>query len=112
MLTLYSASRLISPYVKDDRYFIYLKVPPEKWVGVLKDLELQLNLYRLVQGGNVCFAAPFYHSSVFRDAKTIKGCPVVSDLQLYLDLMTFPPAGPEEAQHLISHFKKKGLSFV
>ena len=23
--------------------------------------------------------------------------------------MTFPPTGSEEAQHLISHFKKKGL---
>jgi hypothetical protein len=111
-LTLYSASRLISPYVKDDRHFVYLDVPKEGLSRLLKDLERELNLYRLVQGGNVCFAVPFYRSSVFRDSKIIKGCPVVSRLQLYLDLMTFPPAGPEEAAHLVSHFRKKGQNFV
>ena len=111
-LTLYSASRLISPYVKDDRHFVYLDVPKEELSLVLKDLERQLNFYRLVHGGNVCFTVPFYRSSVFRDSKIIKGSPVVSNLQLYLDLMTFPPTGPEEAAHLVSHFKKKGQNFV
>ena len=111
-LTLYSASRLISPYVKDDRYFIYLDLSRKEFPGFLKQIETGLNLYNLVQGGNVCFVLPLYRSSVFKELKKIKGCPVVSDLQLYLDLMTFPPTGPEEAEHLIAHFKKKGLSLV
>ena len=112
VLTLHSASRLISPYVKDDRHFIYLDIQRDKFLLFLKDMETQLNLYKLVHGGNVCFAVPFYKSSVFRDSRMIKGFPVVSHLQLYLDLMTFPPTGPEEAGHLISSFKKKGQSFV
>lgn len=111
-LTLYSASRLISPYVKDDRHFIYLDLAREEFPVFLKQIETQLNLYKLVQGGNVCFVLPFYHSSVFKESKKIKGYPIVSNLQLYLDLMTFPPTGSEETQHLISHLKKKGLSFV
>lgn len=111
-LTLYSASRLISPYVKDDRHFIYWDLDREEFPGFLKQIETQLNLYKLVQGGNVCFVLPFYRSAAFKDSKAIKGYPVVSNLQLYLDLMTFPPTGSEEAQHLISHFKKKGQSFV
>jgi len=111
-LTLYSASRLISPYVKDDRHFIYLDVHRDKLPEIMRNLESQLNLYKLVHGGNVCFIAPFYRSSVFRDSRIIKNYPVVSDLQLYLDLMTFPPTGSEEAGHLISHLKKKGQSFV
>ena len=111
-LTLYSASRLVSPYVKDDRHFIYLDLGREEFPGFLKQIEAQLNLYKLVQGGNTCFVLPFYRSSVFKDSKKIKGYPVVSHLQLYLDLMTFPPTGSEEAQHLISNFKKKGLPFV
>ena len=49
---------------------------------------------------------------VFRDSKKLKGYRVVSDLQLYLDLMGFPPSGPEEADYLVSRFKKKGRSFV
>jgi len=111
-LTLYSASRLISPYVKDDRHFIYLDLGREEFPAFLKQLETQLNLYKLVQGGNTCFALPFYRSSVFKERQKIKAYPVVSNLQLYLDLMTFPPTGTEETQHLISHFKKKGQSFV
>lgn len=111
-LTLYTASRLISPYVKDDRYFIYLDLSRKEFPGFLKQVETGLHLYKLVQGGNVCFVLPFYRSAVFKDLRKIKGYPVVSNLQLYLDLMTFPPSGPEEAQHLLSHFKKKGMALV
>ena len=111
-LTGYSASRLISPYVKDDRHFIYVDIERDEFSAFLKEAETQLNLYKLVRGGNVCFMGPFYRSSVFRDSRTVKGFPLVSNLQLYLDLMTFPPTGSEEAQHLASHFKKKAQTFV
>ncbi len=111
-LTLYSASRLISPYVKDDRHFIYLDLDWGEFPAFLKQIETQLNLYKLVQGGNVCFVLPFYRGSAFKESKKIKGYPIVSHLQLYLDLMTFPPTGSEEAQHLISNFKKKGSFLV
>jgi len=111
-LTLYSASRLISPYVKDERHFIYLDIERNEFSTFLKEIETQLNLYKLVHGGNICFAVPFYRSSVFRDSRIMKGYSAVSNLELYLDLMTFPPTGTEEADHLISHFKKKGQSFV
>ena len=111
-LTLYSASRLVSPYVKDDRHFICLDIERNKFTTFLKEMQLQLNLYKLVHGGNVCFILPFYRSSIFKDSRMVKGSPIVSNLQLYLDLMAFPPTGPEEAQHLISHFKKKGQSFA
>lgn len=111
-LTLFSASRLIAPYVKDDRHFIYLNLNRKELAPFLKELEAQINLYQLVQGGNVCFTLPFYQSSVFKDAKSVKGFKVVSDLQLYLDLMTFPPSGPEEAKHFASYLKRKGIPLV
>ena len=110
--TLYSASRLISPYVKDDRHFIYVDIERNEFSHFLKEAEAKLNLYKLVHGGNVCFTVPFYRSSIFRDSRAVKSFPIVSHLQLYLDLTTFPPTGSEEAQHLISHFKKKGQIFV
>ncbi|MBI1884249.1 MAG: hypothetical protein HYS08_08615 [Chlamydiae bacterium] len=110
--TLYSASRLISPYVKDDRHFIYLDIDRNQFEPFLKEFQLQWNLYELVQGGNVCFILPFYRSAVFNELQKVKGCPLVSNLQLYLDLMGFPPIGSEEAQHLITVFQKKGKSFV
>jgi len=111
-LALFSASRLIETYVKDDRHFLYLDLDRDHFLPFLKEMEIQTGLLKLVQGGNICFTMPFYRSSVFRDSKKIRGYRVVSDLQLYLDLMGFPPAGPEEADHLISSFKKKGVPFV
>lgn len=111
-LTLYSATRLIAPYVKDDRHFVYLELDRDKFLPFLKEMEIQTGLLKLVRGGNVCFAMPFYRSSVFENSRKIKGYPVVSSLQLYLDLMGFPPTGREEAEHLTAYFKRRGESFV
>ena len=108
-LTLFSASRLNGIYVKDDRHFVYLDLERDQFFHFLKEMEIQTGLLKLVHGGNICFAVPFYRGSVFRDSKKSKGYRVVSDLQLYLDLMGFPPSGPEEADHLIPYFKKKGV---
>ena len=110
-LTLFSASRLIEPYVKDTREFLYLTLERDEFFPFLKEMEIQTGLLKLVTGGNVCFAMPFYRSSVFRDSRKLKGYPVVANLQLYLDLMGFPPSGPEEAEPLIPYFKKKGAFF-
>lgn len=108
-LTLFSASRLIEPYVKETREFVYLDVQREQFVPFMKEMEVQLGLLKLIKGGNICFAMPFYRSSIFRDSQKIKGYSIVSNFQLYLDLMGFPPSGPEEAQNLLPYFKKKGL---
>ena len=111
-LTLFSASRLISPYVKDDRHFVYLNKPGEAFWKYLEQLEREELIYKLARGGNVSFVAPFYRSSVFRDSRSVKGYQTVSNLQLYLDLMGFPPSGPEEAKHLEEFFKKRGQTLV
>lgn len=111
-LTLFSVSRLISPYVKDDRHFVYLNRRGKAFWKYLDQLEREQLIYKLARGGNVCFLTPFYRSSVFRDIQRIKGYRVVSNLQLYLDLMGFPPSGPEEAKHLEEFFKKRGETFV
>jgi len=111
-LTLYSASRLMAPYVKDERHFVYLDLDREMFVPFLKEMEMQMGLLKLVRGGNVCFAMPFYHSTVFAYSRKIKGYSTVSNLQLYLDLMGFPPTGREEVEHLIAYFKQKGEPFV
>ncbi|MBI4372823.1 MAG: hypothetical protein HY585_03755 [Candidatus Omnitrophica bacterium] len=111
VLTLFSASRLIETYVKDSRQFLYLDLERAEFFHFLKEMEMQIGLLKLVKGGNVCFAMPYYRSSVFRDSRKLKSYPAVSNLQLYLDLMGFPPSGPEEAQNLLPYFKKKGISF-
>ena len=111
-LTLFSATRRISPYLKDDRHFVYLDKQGDAFWEYLEQLERDQLVYKLARGGNVCFASPFYRSSVFRDSRKVKGYRVVSNLQLYLDLTTFPPSGPEEAKHLEEFFKKRGQTLV
>jgi hypothetical protein len=107
-LTLFSASRLVSPYVKDERDFLYIDVEPQAAPAFLRRIETTLDLKVLAKGGNVCFALPFYKSSVFSQTQEIKGYKRVSNLQLYLDLMGFPPGGPEEAQFLKKFWEETG----
>lgn len=112
-LTLFSASRLISPYVKNNHHFVYLDYRREDPAAFLKELALGIGLHKLAEGeSNVHLIFPFYKSSVFKDARPVKSYSVVSNLQLYLDLMAFEPGGREEAGHLEKHFKQKGKSFV
>lgn len=46
--------------------------------------------------------APFYMDSVWRGARSVRGLPVVSTLQLILDLWHYPIRGREQAEHLIT----------
>ena len=112
-LTLFSASRLISPYVKDGRDFAYVNVHPQRAASLLREMEGSLGLVRAKHGWNLCLASPLYKSSVFRDARLVRGRPVVSNLQLYLDLMGFPPLGRQELEeNLLPLWREKGVPFV
>lgn len=110
-LTGFSASRLISPYVLDDRHFAYVNTSFEKFQELLELLQNRLGLLKLAQGGNVWIGIPYYQSSIFRDMQILQRYPTVSNLQIFLDLMKFP-AGSEEVEHLKKVFKKKGELFV
>ena len=111
VLTGFSASRLISPYVLDERHFAYLDIPFEKFQELIELLQNRLGLLKLAQGGNVWIALPYYQSSIFRDAQTLRRHPAASNLQIFLDLMELP-AGVEEIKHLQQFLKKRGKTFV
>jgi hypothetical protein len=52
------------------------------------------------QIANLVIVDPFYSRSWDFDLRSIKGVPVVSDIQLYLDLSTYPRRGAEQADRL------------
>lgn len=54
----------------------------------------------VARGGNVNVVQPYYKRSVFVDARVINNIPVVSPVQLYLDLVTYPVRGKEAASVL------------
>ena len=68
-----------------------------------------MNLKELKAGGNVYLIKPYYKKSIFLYKQKIKGYPVVSNLQLYLDLYHFPQRGREHADYLLKVIKEKGV---
>jgi len=109
-LTLHSGANLITCYVNIDQ--IYLYFAPADWKNELLDLRQQLDLKELVRGGNIHIIRPYYKKSVFYGVQTIKGCKVVSNSQLYLDLYNFPQRGREHALYLLKTLKEEGKDLV
>lgn len=105
-LTLHTGANLLTSYVKTEHIYIYLKT--DTWDKDILSIRQQLDLKELVQGGNVHFIKPFYQASVFTDQQIIDGFPVVSNLQLFLDLYHFQPRGREHAEFLKEQLEQKG----
>ncbi|MFC1566302.1 type IV toxin-antitoxin system AbiEi family antitoxin [bacterium] len=102
--TLHTGANMITSFVVTDQVYVYFS--PSNWEKELLDLRQQLDLKELVRGGNIHIVRPFYKNSIFYNSQTIKGCKVVSNLQLYLDLYNFKPRGKEHAEYLKEHLKE------
>ncbi len=107
-LTLHSGANLTTSFVVTDQVHLYFS--PENWKKDILELRQQLDLKELVIGGNIHIIRPVYKKSVFYGTRTIKGCKVVSDLQLYIDLYNFKPRGREHAEYLKKALGEKGKS--
>lgn len=102
-LTLQAGASLVAPFAVFGEVYLYTQ--GEK--GFSQAMEfwkscLQLETARI--GANLFLMKPYYKNSVFWGKKRIKGYPVVSAIQLYLDLKRFPLRGEEQAEHI---FKKR-----
>ena len=106
-LTLHTGANLISNYVNTLVTYCYLD--SELFKEMSLEIRQALNLKELKTGGNVCFIKPYYKNSVFLHKQEIKDFPVVSNLQLYLDLYHFPQRGREHADYLLKVLKEKGV---
>lgn len=111
-LTMISGSRLVAPHVVQNVDHVYLGVERTEVDKILRGIETHFDLKYPGGSGNICIALPFYKSSVFRDARIIDHQPVVSDLQLYLDLVNYPLTGAEQADWLKSKLAKKGTPLI
>lgn len=105
-LTLHSGANLMTSFVAIDQVYLYF-YPEDRDKGIL-ELRQQLDLKKLVRGGNVHIIRPYYKISAFYGFQTIKGYKIVSNLQLYLDLYNFMPRGREHAQYLKEYLQEKG----
>lgn len=99
-LTLTAGARYRVGYVSDTgMYEVYAmsKQPP-----ALRNALEELHAERVESGGNLMLLSPpYYGSGVFRGLNRESDLPLVSDLQLFLDLRNYPVRGPETAEVLL-----------
>ncbi len=89
-LALFSGARKVAPFVRFMRFFSYID-------GNIDDIAKALQLKKVETGANVTLLQP-YDEGVFYGLRDINGINVVSDIQLYLDLISFKGRGEEAAQ--------------
>ena len=106
-LTLHTGANLVTNFVRTSNIYLYLN--PADFKKVSLELRQALDLKELKKGGNVYLIEPYYKKSVFFGLQKIKGYPVVSNLQLYLDLYHFLERGREHAEYLERILKEKGV---
>jgi hypothetical protein len=109
-LTLHSGANLITSFVRTTDIYVYIKT--ENWEKDILSIRQSLGLKELVRGGNIRFIDPFYRNSIFNEIQIIEDYPVVSNLQLYLDLYHFQPRGREHAEYLKKILITKGEKFA
>ena len=92
-LTGMAGASLVSPFVRYNDVWIYAS-------GDVDSLITELDLRPTTSGANVRIFEP-YDDGIFMDLRKIRGVNVVSDIQLYVDLFTYPARGQEQAEKLL-----------
>ena len=97
-LTLQAGASLVAPHATWERVHIYLDVSkPEELMEFAREQEWPAG-----DDGRLVLLKPYYRDSVWHGTRTADGLPVVSDLQLVLDLWNYPLRGREQAEHLMA----------
>jgi hypothetical protein len=91
-LTLFSGAALVAPFMRYTRGFAYV-------YGRIQEVSGSLGLKEVPSGPNFSILEP-YDAGVFYGGREIGGMRVVSDIQLYLDLVGFKGRGEESARFL------------
>lgn len=92
-LTVFSGAARLAPTVRYQRTSAYV-------VGDIQALANQVGLKQVTSGANVTLIAP-YDEGVLYGLREIDGSPVVSSVQLYLDLMQTKGRGEEAATAIL-----------
>lgn len=89
-LALFSGARKVAPFVRFMKSFVYID-------GDVDEIADALQMKKVETGANVALLQP-YDDGVFYGMQDINGINVVSDIQLYLDLMSYRGRGEEAAK--------------
>jgi len=95
-LALQAGASLIAPYADFDVVDVYVHS-----IDAAAALASRLDAREVERGANLRVSVPYYRVSAFFDRQEAAGLPVVSDLQLYLDLYDYPLRGREQAEQIL-----------
>ncbi len=107
-LTLHAGASLLAPHVRQDTVAIY--VGDEAWNGVYHWSRSTLLAEPLTEGGNLQLVKSATPESALFDHRSVAGLPVVSPIQLYLDLRHYSVRGEEAAAVLARTVLRDELS--
>jgi hypothetical protein len=96
-LTMQAGASIVAPHAMWDKVHIYVNVPRARdlqTVGAAAGWEPD-------PAGEVVLMQPWYDDAIWVDLQVIQAVPVVSTLQLILDLWHYPVRGREQAEHLL-----------
>lgn len=103
-LTLQAGASLVAPHAAWERVHAYV------------DVESSEDLLRIgdehgwtpAEDGRLVLMRPYYRDSVWHGSRVIDRLPVVSDVQLTLDLWHYPLRGREQAEHILATRAENG----
>jgi len=96
-LTMHAGAARVAPHATWERVHIYVGAES---ATTLLDTGRQLG-WQPAQDGRVVLMKPYYKTSAWYGLQRLDGLPVVSTLQLALDLWNYPLRGREQAEHLL-----------
>jgi hypothetical protein len=91
--TLFSGASLIAPFARYSKVYVYVKEQ-------INELMNYLGFKQVESGANIVLLSP-YDEGVFYNTQDIDGIKVVSNIQLYLDLVSYKGRGEESAEFLL-----------
>lgn len=94
-LGLFSGAALVAPHVRLNKAFAFVEADPDQ-------IAEALGWKAVTSGANVMLLTP-YDSGVFLQSRDVERMPVVSDIQLYLDLKSYRGRGVEAADFLFDN---------
>lgn len=103
-LTLHSGASLVAPHARWERVHIYVDTRGSEGAEALGR---RLN-WTPADEGAVVLLEPYYRTSIWPGVREAQGLPVVSDLQLILDLWEHPLRGREQGEVLLEKVRGAG----
>jgi len=105
-LTTLSGAYLVSPYVRPTVLELYVKSENQA-----QDIIENLQLRPTTRDGNVRLVLP-YDDGVFYKTQGVGDVKVVSNVQLYVDLINYPSRGEEAAKIILNTIQKEWSSSI